>query len=85
MTKEQNAAIMYAQYHLRLAVLQLERDLGTNVAAPMSAAMRAAIQVCDDAMRPPCERKPPRAWLLLVPAVFVVASVIVWLLLGGKW
>ena len=76
MTKEQNAAIMYAQYHLRLAVLQLERDLGTNVAAPMSSAMRAAIQVCEDAMRPPCERKPSRVWVAWIfVAVFVACMV----------
>ena len=69
MTQQNRAAIMYAQYHLRRAVLQLERDLGTDLAAPMSAAMREAIQTCDDAMLPPCERGTRVVrWLRFLPS-----------------
>ena len=62
MTQEQRAAIMLAQTCLRRIVLQLERDLGTGPASEMSEAIGAAVRVCDDAMRPPCERRPTRAW-----------------------
>ena len=62
MTQEQRAAIMYAQTCLRRIALQLERDLGMDPASEMAEAISAAVRVCDDAMRPPCERRPTRAW-----------------------
>ena len=61
MTQENRAAIMFAQTCLRRIALQLERDLGTGPASEMSEAIGAAVRVCDDAMRPPCERA-PRWW-----------------------
>ena len=62
MTQENRAAIMFAQTCLRRIALQLERDLGTDPASEMSEAIGAAVRVCDDAMRPPCEHRPTRAW-----------------------
>ena len=51
MTHEQRAAIMYAQTRLRRISIQLERGLGTDLAAPIVARVLDAIQACDDAMK----------------------------------
>ena len=82
MTAEQRAAVMHAQYHLRLTAIQLERDLGSE-ACPMSSAILEAVQVCDDAMRPPCERKPTSVWVMVL---IVSAIILVWtgLILAAK-
>ena len=61
MTQEQRAALFHAQCSLRCTVKQLDRDLDQEIASPIISAIRMVIQVCDDAMRPPCERK-PRWW-----------------------
>ena len=62
MTPEQRAATMYAATCLRRTVNQLRADLPQDIRAPIVSAALDAIDRCDDAMRPPCERLPRRVW-----------------------
>jgi hypothetical protein len=82
-TQENRAAIMYAQYHLRLTVKQLEADLATAVEDSVVSAIRdsitafirEAIEQCDAEMWPPCERRPRAGWSRVLPSSILEAMV----------